>query len=192
MLSDTLINKIEYPSFFILLNTMYVRINKEQGWTSWLRSYLGYLGYLGYQPKEILEVYRKGSCEDDVSEEGVLSEILEIDASPDKIEKIKNSMVDIKLGLTFGGTNTNNLSKGVIEMLKLRGAHIALADMYTTDSGFQYRCHMSSVEKNHMIREFELEQKELSILVQNGFYQCDESIFDELSQNNVFSSDDDS
>jgi len=165
---------------------MYVRITKEQGWTSWLWN------YLGYQPKEILEVYRNEPCQDDVSEKSVLSEILEIEASPDKIEKIKNSMVDIKLGLTFGGTDTNNLSKKVVEMLELRGAHIALVDMYTTDRGFQYRCHMSSVEKNHMIREFELEQKELSILVQNGFYQCDESIFDELSQNNVFIRDDDS
>jgi hypothetical protein len=164
---------------------MYVRIiRKDEGWSSWLWNFLGY-------ELENIKIYRRhylGEVEiDDISEDSILSSVNSFTISKNKLDKIKDNIKDIKLGLTFNNTDTNNLSNETLDMLNMRGVHIALVDYYTSQPGVQYRCHMSDWEKQNMINLFESEQKELSILMHNDFYECDDDLIDEIFEQDVFS-----
>ena len=167
---------------------MYVRIRKDKGWSSWLWY------FLGYEPENI-EIYQRhylGDVKiDDISEETILSSVNTYSISENQLDRIKDNIKDIKLGLTFNNTDTNNLSDETLDMLNRREIHIALVDYYTSHQGFQYRCHMSQWEKQNMINLFEAEQKELSILIHNGFYECDDDLIDEIFEQDVFTDNED-
>ena len=85
----------------------------------------------------------------------------------------------INLGYTCNGTNT--LLEANQKLINFRNIHPSLIDYYLTTNGSIYRCHMSLFEKQYTIREYEYDQKILSILKENGYQELlDDKLINDL------------
>ena len=87
--------------------------------------------------------------------------------SMEKLDELKEKTSPIKLGLTHKGTDTT--SEHSQSVIKQRGCHPALVDMYLTHGGRIYRAMTTHVELGFTISDFEEDQYHLSQLKDTGF-----------------------